>query len=134
MADEDVYEGEQLEDGATTQYLGKLSPELFDKSYKLLVNDEGTALRLKGKSSKPFGVNGTPEGRKAKAQRVFQKWASQHLDAPTDCDDCDDEGTSSLVIKLFDRRPTRASNQHIASCSGNSILFHLGSVFEVKVS
>jgi hypothetical protein len=77
------------------------------------VNDEGTALRLKGKSSKVFGVNGTPEGRKAKAERALQSWASQHLDAPKFCSDndskdsdSDDEGTIRHVIKLFDFQPS----------------------------
>jgi len=141
MADEDIgYEEQQQEEQATTQYqyYGKLPPHLFEKSYNLLVNQEGTALRLKGKSSKEFGVNGTPEGRNAKAQRALVKWGPQLLEAPNVCSDQDsdkyDEGTSRHVIKLFDRRLTQVSNQYIASCSGNSVLFHLGSVFEVKVS
>jgi hypothetical protein len=128
MADEDI--GDDLlqqEEEATTQYYGKLPPDVFETSYKLLVNEEGTALRLKGKSSKVFGVNGTPEGRTAKAQRVLNQWFPEHLDAPNVC-------KSHQVIHLFDRGHSQGSNQYIAACSGNSILFHLGCVYEVQVS
>jgi hypothetical protein len=59
--------------GARGSY-GKMPKELFEKSYKNLVDDKGENLRPRGYSHTGFPVEGTERSKTVRAQRALQTW------------------------------------------------------------
>lgn len=97
-------------------FYGKMSPLLFEQTYKTYVNANQTGLRLSCISHATFPMNGTLQGMAARAQRATKTWVAGG-------------SYSERILLLQDH-----NNFHKQE-NGNSfsILFHTDGFYTVKV-
>lgn len=96
---------------------GKLSPKLFDASYKVYVNEEGTSLKLWCNSYRSFPMEGTTPAQDARAKRALHCWGNK-TDSP-----------DNISLTLLEDKNTlsKQGNGH-----DFSILFHTDGFYPVK--
>mmetsp|Transcript_14117 Transcript_14117/g.27870 ORF Transcript_14117/g.27870 Transcript_14117/m.27870 type:complete len:1112 (+) Transcript_14117:20-3355(+) len=115
---EDDEEDEDMRSNGNVRFYGKMTEEMFEKSYNKLVADDFEGLRLNSKSTRMIGEEGTESGRRARKERALNKWCAKQL-------------SEDDVIELCDNVDSAGGT--VASDRGRSLLLHTGSLFEVKV-